>query len=441
MIHFDLKGTPPIFSRLLEWLDLVKLARFNAVLVEWEDTFSWMTDKRFRGKTCYTPEQIKEFAQKAAELGIQIIPLIQSLGHLETVLGLEDYALLREIPERIDCLNPLAPGAGELIDSMLEEMLSAFPDINYLHIGGDEVWSFGQHPATKEFIKKHSEAALYRKFMTPLLEKIIARGIRPIIWHDMLNSWDITEIHDFTRKTDLMVWGYRGTPDTSNYHYRREVIDKFAQAGAPMWAAGMFKGRFDLPWFAPTELEFEDRLLNTQGWLDAQAKYGMKGICLTAWARNSTATHQNMPIEVNLDYMIYMGTMLWQGKKPDIVLKDAAELMDAANSKQFKKRLAAFEAFREQTAAYWLKSQYLRHVLAAKGGTRKNPGGPGGRILETLKELRKNVEEKGAAFVKALYPTMDKHWADALVNTRLAATKQDLQDISNILRSQKNRGH
>ena len=80
MIHFDLKGTPPTFSRLLEWLDLVKLSRYNCVLLEWEDTFPWTIEKRFRGKTCYTLEQINEFTKKASELDIQIVPLIQSMG-------------------------------------------------------------------------------------------------------------------------------------------------------------------------------------------------------------------------------------------------------------------------------------------------------------------------------------------------------------------------
>ena len=233
------------------------------------------------------------------------------------VLGIDDYAHLRELPERIDCLNPLASGSKELINAMLDEILNAFPNIKHLHIGGDEVWCLGQNPASKIFIDKYSQAELYRYFTEPLLDKIIARGIRPIIWHDMLSSWDVKKYKRIFKKTDLMVWGYRGTPDTSTYHFRREIIDKFAKAEVSMWAAGQFKGRFDPPCFPSTEPEIEDRLVNTQGWINAFDEYKMKGICLTAWARNSAATHQNIPVEVNLDYMIYLGAMLWNAEKPD----------------------------------------------------------------------------------------------------------------------------
>ena len=59
--HLDLKGLPPTPERLVSLLRVAKLARYNAVLVEWEDTFPWTYDTRLRGETWYTPAEVERF--------------------------------------------------------------------------------------------------------------------------------------------------------------------------------------------------------------------------------------------------------------------------------------------------------------------------------------------------------------------------------------------
>ena len=114
-VHLDLKGTPPTAERLVSLLKVIAAARYNAVLVEWEDTFPWMVDERFRCETAYSPETVKRFHREAARLEIEVIPLVQCLGHMETPLSVRGYESLREIPYDSSGLNPLAPGARELV--------------------------------------------------------------------------------------------------------------------------------------------------------------------------------------------------------------------------------------------------------------------------------------------------------------------------------------
>ncbi|MHB1155916.1 MAG: hypothetical protein ACYC26_03650 [Phycisphaerales bacterium] len=52
-VHLDLKGVPPTFERLLSLLDVFAAARYNVLLVEWEDSFPWTVDLRFRSETAY----------------------------------------------------------------------------------------------------------------------------------------------------------------------------------------------------------------------------------------------------------------------------------------------------------------------------------------------------------------------------------------------------
>src|SRR5688500_16926012 len=124
-VHLDLKGLPPTAPRLLELLELFAAARFNCLLVEWEDSFPWTCDPRFRAATAYTAADVAAFHRRARQLGLNVIPLVQSLGHMETPLRIADYAPLRELPDRIDGLNPLAPGARELVARMVDDVLAA----------------------------------------------------------------------------------------------------------------------------------------------------------------------------------------------------------------------------------------------------------------------------------------------------------------------------
>ena len=46
-------------------------------------------------------------------------------------------------------LNPLAPGARELIQAMADDVLARMPGVRHFHLGGDEARTFGRHPETK----------------------------------------------------------------------------------------------------------------------------------------------------------------------------------------------------------------------------------------------------------------------------------------------------
>src|SRR5690349_3888505 len=106
-VHLDLKGVPPTFGRLLELLPIFAAAGYNAILVEWEDMFPWVMDKRFRNETAYTADEVRRFHAEAARHKLEIIPLVQCLGHMETPLQFPEYAHLREVPHKSDVLNPL----------------------------------------------------------------------------------------------------------------------------------------------------------------------------------------------------------------------------------------------------------------------------------------------------------------------------------------------
>ena len=314
-VHLDLKGVPPTHERLLRLLEVFAAARFNVVLVEWEDMFPWRVDERFRCETAYTPQQIGDIAVAAAALKIEIIPLVQCLGHMETPLSVPGYEHLREVPHRSDVLNPLAPGARELVEHMVEDVLALLPGVRHFHLGGDEARTFGTHPDTQAFIAEHGKGALYLHHVEPVIDALQARGIRPMLWHDMMVDWDAAALRRLAGKADLVVWAYNGHPDQGRGHCSTRGLPSFQAQGVRTWFAGSYKGADghdgDLP-------DFANRQINALGWMEVARRHEFVGGIATGWSRYTTHKVQNEPIDGALDSLVNVGRIFHDGMAPPV---------------------------------------------------------------------------------------------------------------------------
>ncbi|KAB8165315.1 family 20 glycosylhydrolase [Streptomyces sp. 3MP-14] len=86
-----------------------------------------------------TKDQVRDLIRLAQSLHIDVIPEIDSPGHLGAVLAAHPDLQLRErdgsaTPGAIDIANP---DAGEIVDDLLREYAELFPS-DYFHLGGDE---------------------------------------------------------------------------------------------------------------------------------------------------------------------------------------------------------------------------------------------------------------------------------------------------------------
>ena len=309
-----MKGLPPTADRFVALLHLFAAARYNVVLIEWEDSFPWTVDQRFRSPTAYTPDDIRRFQKTAADLGLDLIPLVQCLGHMQTPLKTPGYEQLRECPDDFSGLNPLAPGARNLIQKMVEDVLSIMPEVTYFHLGGDEAWTFGQHPDTKAYLDKHGKEALYLQHVEPILDELNAAGIRPMLWHDMMTDWDSDALNRLAEKADLVLWWYQKDPRVDGgEHISEAIINRFADHGIRMWGGSAYKGadgpHVDLP-------DYAERELNAVAWYEIARDHKLKGVITTAWSRYSHCGTQCEPIDAALDSLANHGFIFTDGQPP-----------------------------------------------------------------------------------------------------------------------------
>jgi len=76
----------------------------------------------------YTEEAVSSLLEHAARLGLEVIPLIQTFGHMEFVLKHSKFRHLREVARVPNCINPLGLREdSEEVRRLLTEMVSRSP--------------------------------------------------------------------------------------------------------------------------------------------------------------------------------------------------------------------------------------------------------------------------------------------------------------------------
>jgi len=171
---------------LHNWLKRIVDMGFNTILWELEDKIQWESCPECVWSEAMSKADFRELLDFSRSLGLEPIPLLQTIGHAEYVLLNEKYKSFRELPEHYDCYCTENPAVRKFLASWIEEYLELFGDINFFHLGGDEAYVFGTCPKCRKFIEKHGKHELYIQHITELAAPLLKRNIRPGIWNDMI---------------------------------------------------------------------------------------------------------------------------------------------------------------------------------------------------------------------------------------------------------------
>jgi len=205
--HLDFKRAMWKRDYLDGFLARLKKWGYNAIVCEMEDKFRFSGRPAINHPEAWPHEETAAFARKCRKTGMRVIPLMQSLGHLEFIVGKEEYAHLREAPELTTHIDVTNPDSVPFIIKLCDELIDVIKPAQYFHLGGDETWQLGNSRRCRPLLKKHGRGALYLKHMRPLWEHIHQRGLTPVIWADMaLTHPDM--IGKIPKYVTLMDWNY-----------------------------------------------------------------------------------------------------------------------------------------------------------------------------------------------------------------------------------------
>lgn len=130
----------------------------------------------------------------ANDCGLSVIPLVQTFGHMEFVLKHEQWRALREVENYPSSMCPSNSEVMPLIRSMIKQIVAFHPNIQYIHIGADEVWHMGLCPVCMKRMQssKHGKSSLYLDHVVNVAQFIKDNypNLKIIIWDDMLRNID-----------------------------------------------------------------------------------------------------------------------------------------------------------------------------------------------------------------------------------------------------------
>ena len=223
------------------FLPMLQKMGYNTVFLYAEDTYEVEGEPYFgymRGT--YTKDEMKELDALAASCGIEMIPCIQTLAHLDTFTKWGRY--------KIDNPGTLLVGDEhnyELIDKMFKSLKECFRTTR-LHVGMDEAWTLGRGKYIDEY-GYDTQGNIMKKHLARVTEIAAKYGYELMIWSDMFfRGWNKGTYN--VGKTEIPEEYRNAVPEEVipvywNYYTRDEqvysdMLENHKQLSKDVWFAG-----------------------------------------------------------------------------------------------------------------------------------------------------------------------------------------------------------
>ena len=175
------RNAVPKTETLKRFVRTTALLGFNALMLYTEDTYEVADEPyfgRLRGR--YTEEELKELDCFAALFGVELIPCIQTLAHLDAIFKWQEYAARKDWD---NILNLAEEKNYELIERCIASCRRSFTS-RRIHIGMDEAYLLGRgHYLETMGYRPSSE--IMKEHLGKVLELCRKYGFQAELWSDM----------------------------------------------------------------------------------------------------------------------------------------------------------------------------------------------------------------------------------------------------------------
>ncbi len=269
------------------------LMGYTYIFLYMEDTYEVEELPYFgymRGR--YTQEELSRMDAYAADYGIELIPCIQTLGHLEKYLR---WPVAFPIRDTENVLLVGAPETKEFLRSILKAATAPFGS-SRIHLGMDEAWGLGSGMYLAKNGYKPSLEIL-RDHLEMVMDVCRELDLEPMIWSDMFfrplnESGDYYDQSSIEEKTleqirasipeglSLVYWDY--------YHAEKEVYSRLLEKHQQLTDRIVFAGGI-WTWNGISPNQGKAFRVTREG-LGACRERGIRNVCTTMWGDNGGET-------------------------------------------------------------------------------------------------------------------------------------------------------
>lgn len=189
-VHYDTKHHQDKMSYVKSFIKELADYKINMLVWEWEDKFAYPSHPEIGAPGAFTTAEIQDVTAYAKKYHIQIVPLVQGLGHSSFILKWPQFASLREIPASNFEFCPLKDGTYNLLFDLWKDAINATPGSEYIHIGSDETYELGQCENCKRKAAEISKKGLYHLFTDKAAKFILSQKRKPMVWETPM-GWEM----------------------------------------------------------------------------------------------------------------------------------------------------------------------------------------------------------------------------------------------------------
>lgn len=206
------------FPAVMRFIELLGKFKINCWLLEYNQRFSYAAPHHIlNAANAFSAAEIAAIEARCRYYEIEIMPLVQCIGHNGHIGSHQEYARLFEPgAARVADLQlcPLREESFQLFTELATQVMAAHPGGRYFHIGADETRSLGNCPECAAVVAEHGKGKLYADYVNKVCRWVKSQGRTPVIWDDMLSHYP-DAVPAIDRDLVIMYWDYWTTADPS----------------------------------------------------------------------------------------------------------------------------------------------------------------------------------------------------------------------------------
>ncbi|MBR2500024.1 MAG: family 20 glycosylhydrolase [Clostridia bacterium] len=208
---------------------LAGLMKFTHILFEYWGSLKLDSLPELAWENAHTKEQMKPIIQDAIDMGMEVVPIFNHLGHAS---GSEMLACKHVVLDQNPRLAPLFENSGwsfcvsnertkNLLKAIRSELIDFSGKGSYFHIGMDEAHDFGRCDRCSQFAPEE----LLSNFVNEVSADLKAQGRQTLMWADMLTYKEDFKKYNTQKdgRTNLLV---ANGEDTCPTHKALKYINK-----------------------------------------------------------------------------------------------------------------------------------------------------------------------------------------------------------------------
>lgn len=239
-VHYDTKHHQDKREYVEELIRELSRYKINMLVWEWEDKFLYPSHPEIGAPGAFTMEEMQAFTQYARKYHVQLVPLVQGLGHVSFILKWPQYAHLRELYASNFEFCPLKEGSYALLQDLWKDAMKATPGAEYIHIGSDETYELGLCADCKKKEAEIGKSGLYHLFVANSAKPLQEAGRKVMVWESPM-GWEQAKLWESQKgwTNDKTIVPRKGIVLTEEYEYETPDLEHAKKArslGYPVFA-------------------------------------------------------------------------------------------------------------------------------------------------------------------------------------------------------------